>query len=72
MLYEGVNKDNINLHGGDSKDRIKPPKTRRLNKEVVTEHQMALESSGDSLEALNPSIWSASAAFRLLLSTIWA
>lgn len=70
MFYEGVNKDNKNLHGGYSKDTKKPPKTRRLNKEVVTDHQMAFASSGDSLGALSPSIWSASAAFRLLLSTI--
>lgn len=70
MLYEGENKDNKNVHGGDSKDTKKPPKTRRLNKEVVTEHQMDFASSDDSFEELSPSIWSASAAFRLLLSTI--
>lgn len=65
-----MNKDDKNLHGGDNKDTKKPPKTRRLSKKVITEHQMALASSGDSFEALSPSIWSASAAFRLLLSTI--
>lgn len=29
-----MNKDDKNLHGGDDKDTKKPPKTRRLSKEV--------------------------------------
>lgn len=33
-----MNKDNENLHGGDNKDIKKPPKTRRLSKDVVIEH----------------------------------